>query len=76
MNVLLKRGFLYSAATTQNLFQYFVWDTFPQAPHWLNLAPGNFYLFLELKSRLGGRKLVTDDLVSNKAVSFWIRSKI
>lgn len=56
----------HTARATQQLLEKFGWDIFDHPPYSPDLAPSDFHLFPELKTRLGGKRFQTnEDLQTN-----------
>jgi hypothetical protein len=63
----------HTAAATQNLITTFSWEQFDHSLYSPDLVPSDFYLFLHLKSFLGGRRFHDDEV--KEAVTTWFASQ-
>jgi hypothetical protein len=52
----------------------FGWEQFNQPPYRPDLAPSDFYMFLHLKTFLGGQQFHDDNEV-NEAINTWFASQ-
>jgi hypothetical protein len=64
----------HTAAATQDLIATFGWEQFDHPPYNPYLTPGDFHVFLHLKTFLGIRRFHDDDEVK-ETINTWFASQ-